>query len=131
MPVTVHRDAVMAWVAAYEEAWRASDTAAVERLFTPDATYLRSPYDEEPLRGHDAIRGFWTADEGATFTVTAEPVATEGHDAVVRLEVRYLAPEEQEYRDLWVLRFAPDGRVEHFEEWPYWPGRSFTASDGS
>ncbi|QJW37735.1 YybH family protein [Cellulosimicrobium protaetiae] len=125
------RERVVAWVGAYEGAWRASDTTAVERLFTPDATYLRSPYDDAPLHGHDAIRGFWRADEGATFTVTAEPVAVEWPDAVVRLEVRYLAPDEQDYRDLWVLRFAPDGRVAHFEEWPYWPGRSYTAADGS
>ena len=25
-------------------------------------------------------------------------------------------------------RFAADGRVQHFEEWPYWPGRAYTAS---
>ncbi|SDG13475.1 conserved hypothetical protein [Cellulosimicrobium cellulans] len=100
------REEVMAWVAAYEEAWRTSDADAVERLFTPEATYLRSPYDDEPLHGHDEIRGFWRVDEDARFTVTAEPVAVDGPDAVVRLEVRYLAPREQEYRDLWVLRFA-------------------------
>ena len=58
-------------------------------------------------------------------------IGVQPSDAVVRLEVRYLAPEMQEYRDLWVLRFAPDGRVERFEEWPYWPGRSYTASDGA
>jgi hypothetical protein len=33
----------------------------------------------------------------------------------------------REYRDLWVMRFAPDGRVEDFEEWVYWPGRAYTA----
>ena len=32
----------------------------------------------------------------------------------------------QEYRDLWVLRFAADGRVEHFEEWAYWPDKPYT-----
>ena len=32
----------------------------------------------------------------------------------------------QEYRDLWVLRFAEDGRVEHFEEWAYWPDKPYT-----
>lgn len=123
------RDEVMAWVGAYVSAWRASDPEAVARLFTDDATYLRSPYDEEPLHGHDAIRGFWTVDENASFTATGEPVAVEANSAVVRLEVRYTAPREQEYRDLWVLRFAPDGRVSHFEEWAYWPGRSYSAAD--
>ncbi|WP_251153379.1 nuclear transport factor 2 family protein [Cellulosimicrobium sp. Marseille-Q4280] len=122
------RDAVMTWVDEYEQAWRASDARAVERLFTEDATYLRSPYDDEPLHGHDAIRGFWTVDEGATFTVAAEPVAVEGDSAVVRLEVRYTGSEEQEYRDLWLLRFAADGRVAHFEEWAYWPGKPYSAA---
>ncbi|WP_069385797.1 nuclear transport factor 2 family protein [Cellulosimicrobium cellulans] len=123
------RDEVMAWVGAYEAAWRSSDASAVERLFTEDATYLRSPYDEKPLHGHDAIRGFWTVDEDASFTVTAEPVAVEADAAVVRLEVRYTAPREQEYRDLWLLRFAPDGRVSQFEEWAYWPGKAYSAAD--
>ena len=52
MTGTAPRDAVTAWVAAYEEAWRASDADAVERLFTPDATYLRSAYDEPPAPVH-------------------------------------------------------------------------------
>ena len=26
-----------------------------------------------------------------------------------------------EYRDLWIIRFAEDGRCRHFEEWPYAP----------
>ena len=33
----------------------------------------------------------------------------------------------QEYRDLWVLRFAPDGRVEDFEEGAYWPDKPYSA----
>ena len=56
--------------------------------------------------------------------MTAEPVAVEGRDAVVRLEVRYRDPVAQEYRDLWVLRFAPDGRVEDFEEWAVLAGQA-------
>ena len=76
---------------------------------------------------HAAIQAFWLDDEGRTFSVSAEPVAVEGRDAVVRLEVRYRDPVAQEYRDLWVLRFAPDGRVEDFEEWAYWPGKPYSA----
>ncbi len=90
-------------------------------LFTDDARYRTSPY-AEPKVGHAEIQAFWLDDEGKTFSVIAEPVAVEGRDAVVRLEVRYGDPVAQEYRDLWVLRFSPDGRVEDFEEWPFWPG---------
>ena len=116
----------MEWVRGYERAWREGDVTAVDRLFTEDARYRRSPYEASEV-GHAAIRAFWREDDGETFTVTAEPVAVEGRDAVVRLEVRYGGPTTQEYRDLWVLRFADDGRVEDFEEWAYWPGKSYTA----
>ncbi len=116
----------MRWVAEYERAWRDGDVSGVTRLFTDGARYRRSPY-AEPDVGHEGIQAFWLDDDGRTFSVVAEPVAVEGRDAVVRLEVRYGEPVAQEYRDLWVLRFAPDGRVEDFEEWAYWPGRSYTA----
>ena len=120
------RDGVMRWVTDYERVWRDGDVAGVERLFTADVVYRRSPYNP-PDVGHDAVKAFWRDDAGSTFTVAAEPVAVEADQAVVRLEVRYLAPQEQEYRDLWVLRFAADGRVAEFEEWPYWPGHPYTA----
>lgn len=117
------RAEVRRWVAEYERAWRADDAAAVTRLFTADATYLRSPY-AAPVVGHGAIQGMWLEDQGREFTLDAEPVAVDGDVAVVRLEVHYGDP-EQEYRDLWVLRFADDGRVAHYEEWAYWPTRPY------
>lgn len=119
---------MMRWVAGYERAWRDGNVEAVADLFTTDARYRPSPYAESMV-GHAEIRAFWLDDEGETFTVRAEPVAVDGRDAVVRLEVRYGDPVRQEYRDLWVLRFAADGRVEDFEEWAYWPGRSHAAGD--
>jgi hypothetical protein len=129
--VTVDRAGVMQWVAEYERAWRDADVAGVGRLFTEDARYRRSPY-AQPLVGHAGIEGFWRDDEGRTFSMTAEPAAVEGHDAVVRVEVRYEQPVAQEYRDLWLLRFAPDGRVEDFEEWAYWPDKPYVADgDGT
>jgi hypothetical protein len=115
----------MQWVADYENVWRSGDLDGVARLFTDDARYRRSPYEESNV-GHAAIRAFWNDDEGKTFAVTAEPVAVDGSAAVVRLEVRYLEPVAKEYLDLWVLRFAADGRVEDFEEWVYWPQRPYT-----
>ena len=123
------RDEVMAWVDRYEGAWRDGDAEAVAELFTEDAEYRRSPY-ESPLRGHDAIRQFWSDDDddGEVFTMQAGPVAVDGRSAVVRVEVHYGEPERQEYRDLWVLRFADDGRVEDFEEWAYWPDKPYVAS---
>jgi ketosteroid isomerase-like protein len=113
---------VMTWVAAYERAWRHADLDALGTLFTHDATYSPAPYDET-MRGLDAIRDFWLDDEDDTFTVDTSLVAADDRHAVVRLEVSYGDPIRQEYRDLWVLHFAPDGRVDAFEEWPFWPGK--------
>jgi hypothetical protein len=104
---------VMGWVAGYELAWRDGDLAAVERLFTDDAHYRPSPYEEAEV-GHGAIKALWLDDDDQVFTVHAQPVAVEGRNAVVRLDVCYVDPIHQQYRDLWVLRFADDGRVEDF-----------------
>jgi ketosteroid isomerase-like protein len=124
----MERTTVMAWVDAYERAWRANDAAAIPALFTEDAHYRRSPYTR-PLVGHEALRGFWAEDEGLSFTMRAQPVAVDGRVAVVRVTVNYLAPAPQEYTDLWLLRFTEDDLVEDFEEWAYWPDKPYTADD--
>lgn len=112
------RNAVEGWVSGYERGWRERDLSAVGTLFTEDARYARSPYDE-PLRGHAAIQEIWLDDPGTEFTMTAEAVAVERDRAVVRAEVQYTAPRRRQFRELWVLRFADDGRVSDFEEWTY------------
>lgn len=122
------RAAVMTWVQRYERAWRDNDASAVTSLFTEDARYRRSPY-WPPMVGHAPLAEFWTEDEGATFTMSAEPVAVEGDVAVVRARVNYDGDEPQEYTDLWVMHFAADGRVDDFEEWAYWPDKPYTADD--
>ncbi len=118
---------VMRWVASYEQAWRDEDLEAVEALFTEEVRYRPSPYDVSEV-GQDAIKSFWLDDEGEVFTMEAEPVAVEGRDAVVRVKVVYGDPVRQEYLDLWVIRFAEDGRAEDFEEWASWPGKPYAAS---
>jgi len=117
----------MAWVQAYEQAWRDDDAAAVTRLFTEDARYRRSPYTP-PMVGHAPLAEFWTEDEGLSFTMSAEPVAVEGDVAVVRVLVSYGGDQPQEYTNLWVVHFAADGRVDDFEEWAYWPEKPYVAS---
>jgi ketosteroid isomerase-like protein len=129
----IDRATVSQWIADYEGAWRTPGTEGLPELFSDDATYLQSPY-EAPVVGIDAIRRMW--DEGREsfdeiFTLVTEIVAVEGDTAVVRAEVHYGPPLEQEYRDLWVLRFDGSGCCARFEEWPFWPGRPYQASDAA
>lgn len=116
-------DRLRAWLAAYERVWRAPGTDALDELFTADATYRQSPY-REPVRGLAAIAGMWDAERAGpdeVFRMTSEPVAVDGDTGVVRVEVFYGDPVEEEWRDLWIVRFADDGRCRAFEEWPFSP----------
>jgi uncharacterized protein (TIGR02246 family) len=115
---------VRQWLAAYEAAWRAAGTEGLAGIFTDDASYLQSPY-EEPVVGLDAIRRMWDEErEGPdeVFAIATEILAVDGATAVVRAEVRYGDPVRQEYRDLWIVHLGDDGRCRRLEEWPYWPG---------
>ena len=123
------RARVAEWVAAYERAWRTPGTGALARLFSADSVYRQGPYDE-PVTGLPAIGRMWEAERegaGEVFRMTSDVIAADGDTAVVRVEVRYGDPVRQEYRDLWVIRFAGDGRCFSFEEWPFWPGRPSVA----
>lgn len=125
------RATVTRWLAAYEAAWRAPGTEDVANLFTDDASYLKSPY-EQPITGLNAIKQMWDEERDSpdeVFTLATGILAVDGPAAVVRAEVCYGKPPVQEYRDLWVIRLTDDGRCSWFEEWPYWPGRPYTAPD--
>ncbi|MEV4532933.1 nuclear transport factor 2 family protein [Asanoa sp. NPDC049518] len=120
---TTDRDRVSDWLEAYERVWRTPGTDALAEIFTEDARYSDGPY-EEPVLGLPAIGRMWERKrEGADepFTMASEIVAVDGDTAVARVEVRYAQPRPHEYRDLWVLRFATDGRCREYEEWPFSP----------
>jgi ketosteroid isomerase-like protein len=114
-------ETVTAWLARYERAWRSPGTDQLAGVFADDARYLEEPY-AQPRVGLAAIAQMWdTKRDGPAeaFTMTSEVVAVDGATAVVRVGVRYEKPADGQWRDLWVLRFAPDGRCAHFEEWPF------------
>jgi SnoaL-like domain len=114
------RDDLRRWLAEYERIWRADAVGELDGLFAPGATYLNAPF-EEPFRGLEAIAAMWPEEAGAAFTVGFELVAVEGDVGVVRADVRYEAPREQRFLDLWIVMLGADGRCSAFEEWPFWP----------
>lgn len=126
----VRHPEVEAWIGVYERAWRMAGTAALSELFSEEASYRMSPY-EEPARGLAAIGELWERERTGPdeeFEMAYEVLAADGDTAVVRLEVHYASGAE--YRDLWVIRFAADGRCREFEEWPFWPGQPLSSHEG-
>jgi hypothetical protein len=129
----VDRTAFGAWIEKYERAWRTPGTAGLRELFTEDAGYRHSPY-EDPIVGLADIERDWESErEGPdeAFTMVAEIVAVDGDTGVAKVLVRYGDPVTQEYLDLWLVRFAEDGRARSYEEWPFWPDQPWndTASE--
>ena len=126
------RATVSRWLGEYEAAWRAPGTGRLAVLFTSDATYLQSPY-EQPVTGLAAIGRMWEDERegpGEVFTLATQIIAVDGPTAVVRAEVSYAGPPGQEYRDLWVLQLDDAGRCRWFEEWPFWPENPYATSPG-
>jgi ketosteroid isomerase-like protein len=111
------RDDVQRWLDAYVEAWRTYDSTAIGELFTADATYAYHPHDE-PLRGRDAIVSSWLGDrdEPGTWTAHYAPLVIDGDRAIATGETHYTEA-GRTFSNLYVLRFAPDGRCAEFVEW--------------
>lgn len=132
MSAKADRERIDAWVAAYERIWRTAGTEPLRELFDEGATYRMSPY-EEPATGLTEIAALWERERKGPdepFEMSHEVLAVDGDTAVVRVEVTYGGPHRLQYRDLWIVRFAADGRCREFEEWPFWPGQEIVAKGG-
>lgn len=112
-----HKDA-SAWVERYLTAWSSDDPDDVAALFTEDARYLTGPFDE-PWTGRDAIVAKWieAGDSDVEWSFTWDVIAIDGDLAVIEGETTYLGPPEKAYRNMWLVRFAGDGRAREFTEW--------------
>ena len=111
------------WVERYVAAWRAPGTAALQGLFTPEATYSTAPY-EPPFEGLERIAEMWERERQGpeeAFALRSRVVAVDGETGVIRLDVDYGEPVVQSYRDIWIVVLGADGRCRSFEEWPFWP----------
>jgi ketosteroid isomerase-like protein len=123
MTVMNHTD-VQAWLDRYIEAWRTHDRGQIEALFTEDAEYRYRPYggDEHANRGREAIVEAWLEDDDPpdSWEASYGPFAVEGDRAVATGVSRYLATDknpERIFHNVFLLRFADDGRCAEFSEY--------------
>ena len=116
------RDQVQGWLDRYVAAWRANEAEFIRALFTDDVRYHYRPYGEQhSIVGLDAIVGDWleNPDPPDSWEAEYEPYAVDGDVAVATGWSRYLATEsapERTYRNVFLLRFAADGRCAEFTD---------------
>jgi uncharacterized protein (TIGR02246 family) len=119
----MNRETVQAWLDKYIEAWRTYDASKIGNLFSEDALYLYSPFDEnEPVRGREAIVANWqeARDDPNSWEANYAPIAVEGNVGVAQGRTRYFGKDgalEREYDNIFVLNFNDAGKCVRFTEW--------------
>jgi len=118
------RAGVERWIEAYRKAWKSDDRQDIAALFTEDATYSPFPWPRERNRweGRDLIIERWLGhgDSKLGWRFEHEILAVDGDTAVIEGWTHYDAigdDPEEDYANVWLVRFADDGRAREFREW--------------
>ena len=109
------------WLEGYRAAWEQRDPALAAALFTEDASYRETPYDE-PMQGREAIRDYWARVVAGQKDVrfTYEILACAGAEGVCRWHAAFTGVPGGEAIDLdgiFRCRFADAAHVDRFQEW--------------
>ena len=113
---------VTEWLKRYVDIWRAGDQERVNELFTDDAVYYLSPF-REPKRGLAEIAEYWrlSGDAPDAFEAAYDLVGAGDDFAIATGFSRYFDDSrkkvDKEYANLFILRFAEDGRCRDYREW--------------
>ena len=114
---------VQQWLDKYVEAWKSYNPAQIGDLFSENALYFYSPWDEDnPIRGREAIVAEWRRepDPSGSWEARYEPIVVEGEVAVAQGRTRYIKPDgsiDRQFNNIFVLNFDKSGRCERFTEW--------------
>ena len=132
----MNRETLQVWLDKYVDAWRTYDPAQIADLFSEDALYYYSPWDEQnPLSGREAIVADWLREPNPAGSWEAHyvPVAVEGNVGVAQGRTRYFNPDrsiEREFDNIFVMHFDDAGRCVRFTEW-YMQPRSASQTTAS
>ena len=109
------------WLEAYGDAWESKDPDKAANLFSEDASYRVTPY-EEPHSGPDGIREYWA-------TVTAgqrhvqfqfQPLTVEGNTGYAHWSAKFEVDPNGTSINLdgiFILDFDEDGKCQQLREW--------------
>jgi ketosteroid isomerase-like protein len=122
-PFTPDRATVQRWLDAYVAAWKSYDEKEIADLWTEDAVWVY-PFGIRAM-GRDAITAEWMAEKdvfvGRGYDAQYKPIAIDGGVVVTHGRTLFFdgasGATQGEFDNIWVLRFAPDGRCAEFHEW--------------
>ena len=126
----MNRELLQKWLDEYVEAWRTYEPERIRNLFSENALYFYSPFDEQThLRGRDAIVADWLKQPDAVDSWEAHyaPVAVEGNVGVAQGRTRYFESDgsiRRQFDNIFVLHFDDAGRCTRFTEWFMQPRNS-------
>ena len=117
------RETVQRWLNAYVAAWVAYDESMIAELWSRDAVWYR-PFGVRAT-GREAITAAWMSEQHlftpGGYDAVYEPIAIDGSIVVTHGRTRFFDPDtgamRGEFDNVWVLRFARDGRCAEFHEW--------------
>ena len=117
---------VQEWLDGYRSAWEGRDPDAAARLFTEDASYRTTPY-EEPFRGCDGVRAYWaevTSTQSDVRLRYGTPVVDGRHAAVEWWVTMRNSGADVTLAGEFFLRFDASGVCEELREyWHFSEGR--------
>jgi hypothetical protein len=119
----MNREHLQEWLDKYVEAWRSYEPEKIRELFSENALYFYSPFDEKNhLRGREAIVAGWLQEPDAEGSWEAHyvPVAVEGSVGVAQGRTRYFNSDgsiERQFDNIFVMHFDDTGRCTRFTEW--------------
>ena len=132
-PIALTKATADAWLHGYVAAWESYDPDQVGALFSEDAIYYYSPFDD-PIEGRLLIVASWLKDRDTpgTYEANYETVAVDGDLAVATGRSLYYADATKaamtrEFENVFLIRFDDQGRCRSFQEW-YMQRRRPTAS---
>ena len=110
------------WLEAYGDAWQSGDAQAAIELFSDDAEYYETPFDD-PMVGRDAIQRYWSAGPEKS-----QQEVHFSHQAVAVVESKGLAQwqasfvripsgNQVELDGFLVAKFDGTGKCSVFREW--------------
>jgi ketosteroid isomerase-like protein len=110
------------WLNAYGAAWEAGDADAAVALFTADAAYYETPFDD-PMVGTEAIHRYWTGGAGESqkeVEFSHEALAVVGNVGLARWHASFVRIRTEKHVELdgfLMAEFAGAGKCAVFREW--------------